>query len=163
MDKTNEAVMHYFENDRFAALNRLEKILVIILRLDALLLLSALVPSMMPLAWMQNIHCAMGLGDLPAGPIVAYLTRSLSMMYALHGATLLYLSFHIRRFLPVVRFLVLIGIVFGLWMTALDVAIGMPLFWIVGEGPLIFLMHCVFYWFTGQVEFQRPAGTESRL
>ena len=131
--------------------NRCERILVLLLRLDATLLLVALVPSMMPFAWMKEIHRSLGLGELAGGPLIGYLTRSLSVMYAMHGAVVLFVSLDVRRFLPIVRLIAIVGILFGLWMTGLDVVVGMPLFWIVSEGPVIFLLGCVMLWLTGRV------------
>ena len=106
--------------------NRYEKLLVLLLRLDALLLLTALVPSMMPFAWMQEIHQFLGMGELPEGPLIGYLTRSLSMLYAMHGAVIFFVSRDVRRFLPIVKFMVALGVFFGLWMTGLDIVVGMP-------------------------------------
>ena len=56
-------------------MNRYERALVLLLRLEGIIMLSALFPSLMPLAWMQEIHRCLGMGALPAGPIVGYLTR----------------------------------------------------------------------------------------
>ena len=77
------------------------------------------------------------MGELPDGPILGYLTRSLSLMYAMFGAVLWFVSLDVRRFLPVVKLITVLGILFGLWMTALDLAVGMPVFWIASEGPFI--------------------------
>ena len=127
-------------------MNRYEKALVLILRLDAILLLVALIPSMMPFAWMKDIHRYLGMGELPDGPIIGYLARSLSVMYAMHGAVLLFVSLDVRRFVPVVKFIAVLGILFGLSMTALDIAVGMPAFWIICEGPFIVVMYCIVLW-----------------
>ena len=132
--------------------NRYEKTLALLLRLDAILLLTAVVPSMMPFAWMQAIHRSLGMGELSGGPLIGYLTRSLSMLYALHGATLLFLSLDVRRYLPVVRLMVVLGVLFGLWMTGLDLVVGMPPFWAVSEGPVIFLLNCVMLWLASRVQ-----------
>jgi len=63
----------------------------------------------MPFDWMNAIHRQAELGDLPNVPIVGYLTRSISALYALHGALLVFLAGDVRRFLPVVRFLAVAG------------------------------------------------------
>ena len=55
-------------------------------------LLTAIIPSMMPFEWMKEIHRYLGMGELPDGPIMGYLTRSLSAMYAMHGAVELFVS-----------------------------------------------------------------------
>jgi hypothetical protein len=133
-------------------MNRHERILVLLLRLDGIVMLSALIPSIMPLAWMQEIHRYMGMGELPDGLIIGYLTRSLSAMYAMHGAVVLFLSLDVRRCLPVVKCVAVLTILFGAGMTALDLVVGMPLFWTVSEGPVLFLLYCVVLWLTGHVQ-----------
>ena len=115
-------------------------------------MLVALLPSMMPLAWMKEVHRYLGMGELPDGPIIGYLTRSLSVMYAMHGAVLFFVSLDVRRFLPVVKFVAVLTILFGLWLIALDVVVGMPVFWIAAEGPSLFLLYCVVLWLTCHVQ-----------
>ena len=80
-----------------------EKWMIVLLRLTAVVLLTALFPAVMPFAWMDATHQWLGLGKLPDAPIVGYLTRSLSALYAVHGVLVLYLSLDVRRFLPVIR------------------------------------------------------------
>ena len=133
-------------------MNNYEKTLVLFLRFDGIIMLAAPFPSMMPLAWMQEIHRYLGMGELPAGPIIGYLTRSLSVMYAMHGAILLFLSLDVHRFLPVIKFVVVLTILFGLWLTALDFATGMPPLWTICEGPSLFVLYCGVLWLTGHVQ-----------
>jgi len=114
-----------------------EKILVVFLKICGIILMVALIPAVMPFFWMQEIHRWLGMGELPGEPIVGYLTRSLSLMYVAHGALIYFVSLDVRRFLPVVRFLGILCIVFGSSMIGLDAAVGMPAYWIVCEGPLI--------------------------
>ena len=52
-------------------MNRYEKVLILLLRLDAILLLTALIPLMMPLTWMKEIHRHLGMGELPDGPLIS--------------------------------------------------------------------------------------------
>jgi len=150
-------------------MNRYERTLVILLRFEAILMLAALFPAMMPFAWMQDIHRSLGMGELPDGPIVGYLTRSLSALYAMFGAAELFVSLDVRRFLPVVKFIAVLGILFGLWMTGLDIVVGMPVFWTVFEGPYILLLYCTVRWLAGRVgsveascrrDFSRPIAAE---
>jgi len=116
---------------------RTEKILAILLRITAGVLLLALAPVFFPQAWMAAINRAAGLGELPDTAIVGYLTRSLSAMYAFHGALVLYVSLDVRRYLPFIICLAGLGMVFGAFMLSLDVRLGMPLSWTVGEGPVV--------------------------
>jgi len=127
-----------------------EKALVALLRASAALLLVAVVPAVMPLEWMAAIHRGIGLGELPTGPIVSYLTRSLSAMYAAHGALLLYVSFDVRRYLPVVKCLAVLGMVFGVGMLALDCLVGLPPWWIACEGPLIIALGAAVLWLAAE-------------
>ena len=128
-----------------------ETALVVLLRCGGILAMTALVPAVMPFAWMQEIHRQLSLGELPTGPIVGYLTRSLSGMYAVHGALVLFVSLDVRRFLPVVKCLAVLGVVFGIGMIVLDVAVSLPLYWIVGEGPFIVVLGGVILWLAGKV------------
>jgi len=84
-------------------MNRHERVLVLLLRLDGSIMLTALIAALMPFAWMKDIHRFLGIGELPDLPIIGYLTRSLSLMYAMHGAVVLFLSLDVRRFLTVVK------------------------------------------------------------
>ncbi|MCX7044298.1 MAG: hypothetical protein NTX50_02275 [Candidatus Sumerlaeota bacterium] len=123
-----------------------------LLRIIALVEMTAIGAVVMPQEWMAIIHKALGMGDLPEAPIMGYLTRSLSAFYALQGTLLMYLTFDLRRNLRVVAFLAKIGIVFGAAMLAIDCAVGMPLFWKLGEGPVIIIMCCVILWLAARVK-----------
>ena len=123
-----------------------EKTLVWLLRLTGGLLLVAVGAVFMPFGWMAAIHRWLGLGELPNTPMIGYLTRSLSALYAVHGALVLYLSFDVRRYLPVVRCLAVLGIVFGAGMIVLDCVVGLPPAWIVGEGPFIIALGAALLW-----------------
>src|SRR5947209_5572660 len=94
-----------------------DKVLVILFRyLLGIGSLFALVPVVMPVSWMAATHRWLGLGEMPTGPIVEYLARSLSAFYALVGALCLVMASDLDRYRPLVRFfgvcLALLGIVF---------------------------------------------------
>ena len=122
------------------------------MRLAAVMLLTALIPAVMPFVWMKDIHRSLGMGERPEGPIMGYLTRSLSAMYAMHGALLFFLSLDIRRYLPMVKFLAVLSILFGSGMLVLDFTVGMPRSWIAGEGPFIIALGGVMLWLAGHVK-----------
>jgi len=128
-----------------------EKALVLILRCSGILLLAALIPVVMPFSWMQIIHRWMGMGELPTEPIVGYLTRSLSLLYAIHGALILYVSTNILRFLPVVKCLAILGVAFGVIMIFLDIATGMPSFWTLCEGPFLIPLSIAIFWLASKI------------
>jgi hypothetical protein len=114
-------------------------------------MLTALGAVVMPYDWMNAIHQKQGLGELPHVPIVGYLTRSISALYALQGALLVFVANDLRRYLPVVRFLALAGAVFGAMMLAIDWGVGMPLPWTIGEGPWVILLSGVILWLAGRL------------
>jgi hypothetical protein len=144
-------------------MNRHEKILVWLLRAGGVVMLTALGAVVMPYDWMNAIHQQAGLGELPHIPIVGYLTRSISALYALHGALLIFLARDVVRYLPVIWFLALAGILFGVLMLTLDLAVGMPLPWSVGEGPFVVLLSGVFLWLMRRVKVEKglTAGTKT--
>jgi len=125
--------------------SRSETALIWLLRFSAAVLLGALVPVVMPHAWMDAIHRALGMGELPETPLTGYLTRSLSLFYAYHGGLLLFISFDVRRYLPLVQCLAGISLAFGVALLAIDAAVGMPTFWTAAEGPFVVLLSVVLF------------------
>jgi hypothetical protein len=112
-----------------------DKALVILLRIVGVSALFALVAVVMPSSWMAATHRWLGLGEMPTGPVVEYLARSLSAFYALLSALCLVVATDLERFRPLVRFL---GVAFALMRVVLlgvDLAAGMPWWWSASEGP----------------------------
>jgi len=141
-----------------SGMNRYQRILVWLLRVEGAVVLTALGAVVMPFDWMNAIHHQAGLGDLPHIPIVGYLTRSISGLYALHGALLIFLASDVRRYLPVVRFLAVAGAVFGALMLAIDCSVEMPRSWTAGEGPSVIVLSALTLWLTARLpsENARP-------
>ena len=91
---------------------------------------------LIPVAWMDAVHDrVLGLGPLPHGPIVEYMARSLSIMYAIHGAVVFRVSFDVERFRPLIAFLGGLHVFIGLAVLGTDLSAGLPWWWVVGEGP----------------------------
>jgi hypothetical protein len=130
---------------------RTEQALILLLRIGGVVTLSALGAVVMPYAWMDAIHRSLGLGDLPDAPIVGYLTRSLSGMYAMHGALLLLLSGDVRRYLPAIRLMSLLCIAFGAGTLVLDIYVGLPPIWTASEGPSVVVLGSVLAWLAWHV------------
>jgi hypothetical protein len=86
---------------------------------------------------MNAIHAHLGLGELPDLPIIRYLTRSASALYAFYGTLLLYLSFDVDRHRPFLRFVALLSVGFGFLMIGIDMGAGLPSHWTWREGPII--------------------------
>ena len=88
-----------------------DKVLVFLLRLVGVGSLFALVAVVMPSSWMAATHRWLGLGEMPTGPVVGYLARSVSAFYAVYGALCLVVAADLERYRPLVRFL---GVAFAL-------------------------------------------------
>ena len=135
-----------------------ERLLVWLLRLFGASTLIALGAVFMPHDWMNLIHQRLGMGELPHLPIVGYLTRSISALYALHGALLIFLSLDVRRYLPLVRFLGAASVVMGVLLLGLDLAVGMPVFWTVAEGPPVVALGLVILILARRVKAWTPTA-----
>ena len=142
-------------------MNGFERALVVLLRISGIILMTALVAAVMPFSWMDEVHRRLGMGDLPEAPITGYLARSLSVMYALHGAIVFFISLDIRRHLPVVKCLAALGVVFGAGMLVLDFTVGMPTRWTACEGPSVVILSGVLLWLANHVPEQREYTTGS--
>ena len=59
---------------------------------------TAVVPMVMPFAWMQSLNDSLGLEPLVDTPLAQYLTRSLSAVYALLGVMTIYIGLDVRRY-----------------------------------------------------------------
>jgi hypothetical protein len=114
---------------------RTDKALVFLLRLVGVGALFALVAVVMPFSWMVSIHRWLGLGEMPTGPVVEYLARSLSAFYAIMGALCLVLTTDLERYRPLVRFLGLAFARMSVVLLGVDLAAGMPWWWSASEGP----------------------------
>lgn len=115
--------------------NRAEQTLTVTLRIIGVAALCAIPAIFFPYSWMNVIHQYAGLGVLPDAPIVSYLSRSLSLFYAGHGAIALYAASDVRRHHGLVKLLGWLFLVTGLTILGIDVHAGMPALWTVSESP----------------------------
>jgi len=112
-----------------------DRLLLLLLRANAAILLCAVPCALMPFDWMDAVHRWLGLGPLPDAPVTRYLTRSLSLVYGMHGAVVLGVTLHWPRYKPAVPFLVLLHVALGAALLAVDLTSGVPWFWAATEGP----------------------------
>ncbi len=118
----------------------MNRMLVWLLRLAGAAMLCALVFVFCPFEWMAAAHLRIGLGELAYTPLGSYLTRTLSALYAIVGATLVFVSSDPERYGPLIRFLGFLSVLGGVGVTVLDAALRLPWFWTVAEGPLTVLL-----------------------
>ncbi len=89
---------------------------------------------------------------MPQGPLVEYLTRSLSALYAAHGGCMLVASHHVRRLRPMVVYLAAVGVVIGVLMLGIDLWAEMPWYWTLAEGPPTVLMSGLTLYFARKID-----------
>jgi hypothetical protein len=116
-----------------------EKLLILLLRLSAIVLLLAFPMILLPVEWMAVTHRWLGLGEFPASPLVDYLTRSISFLYGFHGGLLLLIASDVRRYRGLLVYVIAMGFAFGAAIIPIDLHAGLPLRWTLGEGPLIII------------------------
>lgn len=114
-----------------------QHVLVLVLRILGTVDLLAVAAIFLPWEWMARAHTWIGLGLLPEQPIIGYLTRSASALYALHGAMILFVSTDVRRYAPLIRFLAVAALIHGVVLYLIDMIAGMPGIWIALEGPAV--------------------------
>ena len=107
-----------------------ERHLVWFLRGTAVMLLAAAPAVVMPTPWMRTIGAWIGL-EVADAPLVQYPTRSVSALYAALGAYCWILSRDVGRYLPLLRFTILLAAPFDVTLIVLDVLIPMPIAWTV--------------------------------
>ena len=105
--------------------------------------LLALPAVFLPTAAMDEFHRNLGLGPLPQGPIVQYLARSVSTLYAAFGSLTLLLAWDLKRYAPVVTWWGAVAIVFGGILFWVDSIAPMPEHWKWGEVPYLVLTGAV--------------------
>lgn len=116
------------------------RLLQFLLRLGGAVLCLAFPTILLPVDWMAATHEALGLGPYPRSVIVEYLSRSIAALYGLHGILMLIVARDPVRYREIVDYLAFFNITFGALMLAIDLKVGMPWFWTLGEGPSIAVM-----------------------
>ena len=77
------------------------------------------------------------------------------------GGLIWYLATDVRRHRDVIRCLLWLTLAFGAGVFVLDGAVGLPLVWILAEGPCIVASSCLLLWVTRRIGKPGPAsGTE---
>lgn len=114
-----------------------DRLLLWLTRVDACIVLCALPCALLPFDWMNAVHRDLfGLGDLPDAPITRYLARSVSLLYALHGALVLAVTLNWPRYRDLVPVLAAAHAAFGVGLFLIDLEAGMPWWWAF-EGPAV--------------------------
>ncbi|HLJ12158.1 MAG TPA: hypothetical protein VKU82_13275 [Planctomycetaceae bacterium] len=133
-----------------AAAPKQERLLALVLRGIGCLDFLALAAVFMPQHWMDVAHVAIGLGPLPRDPLVGYLARSASALYALHGAMVVFISFDVARYARLIRFMAWAALPHGAVILGIDLAEQLPPVWRYVEGPLFAASGALILWLQRQ-------------
>ena len=137
--------------------DRCRRILVILLRFGGGLACLAVFAIFLPTTWMAAMHRWLGLGEFPDAALTHYLTRSVSAFYAMFGGLTILASLDVRRFGPVITYLAVVTMVFGVVITGVDAMAKMPTYWTLAEGPPTILIGLLILLLNRRV--QRDAST----
>ncbi len=138
--------------DRFPSRNWLRWILFAV----GGFLLVAMVPVFFPVRLMAFLHQQLGLGEFPDQPITLYLARSTSMLYAAHGAFIVFIARDIDRHWNLVPVIGWLHVLMGVTMLGIDLTSPMPTYWIVGEGVPIALAGLFIVWMWKRCPAKEP-------
>jgi hypothetical protein len=115
-------------------MTKADRALVVLLRILGVTTLLALAAVFLPYSWMAAIHSWLGMGEMPATPLLEYLARTISAFYAFFGALCLLAAADLDRYRPLVRFLGVSLAVMGIVFLGVDLVAGMPGWWTACEG-----------------------------
>jgi hypothetical protein len=127
-------------------MNRYDKLIALILNITGGFILLSIPAIFLPDEWMARIHQYLGLGTMPRGPIVSYLARSLSAMYAILGVFTVCFAWDVRRYAPPIAVWSVVHIVMGGTIFVIDIWSGMPAYWTALEGPPVAAIGPLILW-----------------
>jgi hypothetical protein len=81
--------------------------------------------------------------------VTDYLTRSLSLLYALIGALLWHLGSDPSGYRKLIRWVGCASIATGFALLGIDLHAGLPWWWTWHEGPQALILGALFLWLTG--------------
>ena len=127
--------------------------LVFVLRATAVLFLVAFVGAALPESWIKVVYEWGGeLGHWPGGALLVYLARAVSILYGFYGLLVLYLSFDVQRYRPLIRFMAIVSFPFVPIMFVIILTAGLPTVWAVSEPSGILIMSTLWYLCSRPVE-----------
>lgn len=113
-----------------------DRLLWLLMRIDGYVVLCAAPCALLPFAWMDTVHRDwLGLGPMPDLPITRYMARSLSMVYAMHGAVVLAITARWHLYRSLVPVFAWLHAALGCGLLASDLNANVPWWWVAAEGP----------------------------
>ena len=136
-----------------------EKILKLLLRFLGTTSLFALVFVVAPYSWLDSIHSLLGMGQLPDKPVVGYLARSTSALYAILGGLFWTVSFEFERHRLVWCYLGAAITLFGAALLVIDWWEGLPFLWKVWEGPFLMALGLAIFVLSRKIKTSESASS----
>jgi hypothetical protein len=107
------------------------------LRIGGTVLSLAAAALFLPRESMIAINASLGLAPLPDVPIVYYLARSTSALYALRGVIYFLAASDPVRYRPLVVLIGVTNLLYGVALGGIGATAGMPLWWTGVESPFV--------------------------
>lgn len=107
------------------------------LRIGGTVLCLAAGAVLLPRTVMISTNAWLGLDPLPDLPILYYLARSTSALYALRGVIYFLAASDPVRYRPLIVLIGVTNIIFGVTMIGIATTAEMPAWWTAAEGPFV--------------------------
>lgn len=108
--------------------------------------LLAFLAAVMPEQWMVQTARVLGFDPFPSSPLTFYLARNLSLLYGFVGVLLILISFDLERYRPLVWYVAIGTVSFGVLQLVVNFMAGLPTWWIWGESGSTFCGGLLLYW-----------------
>ena len=100
----------------------------------------------MPQSWMAAVHQWLGMGVLPDKPVVEYLARTTSALFAFYGGLLLVLALDVRRYARVIRYQAIVMMLFSGVGAIFGLRAGMPVWWMASDFASCWVSYGAMLW-----------------
>jgi hypothetical protein len=122
------------------------RLLAAFLRLEGSIEMLAFIAAAMPFTWMAGTHRWLGLGELPAAPLMDYMIRSVSLLYGMHGVLLWFLAVDVTRYRALIVYTAISYLVAAGAFAIIDVSNAMPWWWTFSEVGSVLWLALLFFW-----------------
>ena len=89
--------------------------------------------AIMPEKWIVEVAEELGFEPFPHSPLTFYLARNLSLLYGFIGVLLWIITLDWHRYRPLVPWVIVGTIAFGILQAIVDAQSAMPMWWTLGE------------------------------
>ncbi|WP_146523247.1 hypothetical protein [Stieleria varia] len=120
--------------------------LIRFLQMVGVFTLFAFPAAVMPESWMIRIAQWLTIKPFPSAPLTFYLARNLSLIYGFGGIGLFVIANDLPRYRPMIRWLAIGTIGFGVMQGVVDGMSSLPIWWTLGESLSTIMGGCLIAW-----------------